>query len=286
MAGVRSGGASFQYASTNRKLAPVGKVDYHHPLWGSSKFSMFRFRPVAKGPFCCSTYASIAATCSSDCPFKMDDQGNPGGCFIDAEPFTRKAMAGLDAGAVGRDPLEVIREEACAHRPGLHQDAGRHPAGRGARWPGSAHPRGRGRAQRRRPRSCSRAQLRAGSRAVVAVWTYTHTWRDIPAAAFWPISVLASCETPRPSSELRGAAGTRRPWWWRSSPPESCRSRWRARSSSPARRRRSARPAWSAGSASTRTCAGWARGSPSRCTVDHAEQATRALVPLKVRRAA
>jgi hypothetical protein len=198
--------ASFQYMSSNQKLSPVGKVPYTtgNPIFHTPS-SPYRFRPEPKGPFCCSTYASIAATCTTDCPFKMDEQGNPGGCFVEAEHFTRKAMKNLDAAAAERDPLDVIREEASLidraftkKRGGMPQDGAR--GGRdlrihvGGDVPNEA-------AARVLAGASARWLARGGGR----VWTYTHSWRRIPVHAFWPISVLGVLRDPGP---CEGSAAT------------------------------------------------------------------------------
>jgi hypothetical protein len=175
----------FHPVSANSKLAPIKKVPYNHPR--------FRFRPVPQRPYASATYASIEATCSDDCPFKKDDQGKVGGCFIEAEHFTRKLMARLDGGARERSAIDVMREEAAlidasfAH--GMPQDGAR--GGRDLRiHVGGDVPNEQG--ARLLAGAAARWLARGGGRP----WTYTHTWRRIPAEAFWPISVLASVERP------------------------------------------------------------------------------------------
>jgi hypothetical protein len=176
---------SFQRQSANKKFSRIEKVPYDHPR--------FTTRPIPRAPYCSATYASIAATCSEDCPFKRAKDGTPGGCFIDAEHFTRKLVAELDAGAVGKKAVDVAREEAGeidrVWPRGIPQDGAR--GGRDLRLHvgGDVF-------DERSARILSGAAARWIGRGGGRVWTYTHSWRRIPAQAFWPISVLASVEQP------------------------------------------------------------------------------------------
>jgi hypothetical protein len=117
------------------------------------------------------------------------------------------------------------------------------------------------------------------------VWTYTHSWRRIPAHAFWPISTLASCETPDQvkAARRRGYAPAlvvekfpkgKRPFVVAGTKFIPC-------------------PAETIGKTCVecRLCLdadlrGMGAGIAFQVHGDHAAQATRALVPLKVRRAA
>ena len=176
--------ARFHGKSSNRKLAPVERVPYDHPR--------YKFRPTPRAPFCSSTYASITATCSDDCPFKRDASGKPGGCFIDSDQFMHRAMQKLDAGAQGRTGIDVIHEEAkkldrAFHGKRVPQDGAR--GGRDLRLHvGGDVPSAAG--ARVLAGAAARWRLRGGG----AVWTYTHSWRDVPREAFGSISVLASVE--------------------------------------------------------------------------------------------
>lgn len=81
--------ALFRPVSDDRKLAPVAMVAN----------TTERLRPVAQGPFCSSTYVSIAATCPDTCEFK------DGGCY---------AMAGFTGNALRRMDREAHRESLSA----------------------------------------------------------------------------------------------------------------------------------------------------------------------------
>lgn len=184
--------AKLHRASANKKLSPVGKVPYDHPR--------YRFRPTPRAPFACSTYVSIEATCSDECPFKRGPNGEPGGCFIDADQFMRRSMRLLDEAARGREVLAVMRLEASeidrAWPRGIPQDGAR--GGRDLRiHVGGDTPNERG------ARMLAGAAARWIGRGGGAVWTYTHSWRSIAASSFWPIAVLASVEKPRQVREAR-----------------------------------------------------------------------------------
>lgn len=172
---LHSGAARIQLKSANRKLSPVDLVD----VGGE------RPRPIPRGPFCCSTYASIEATCSSDCPFKGH------GCYVQAG-FTGRAVRQLDKLATGRNGLDVARDEAnaidAAFPRGVPQDGARggrdlrlHDSGDASAPPSAA--------------LLGAAATRWRKRGGGAVWTYTHAWRSVE-RKIWgkAVSVLASVE--------------------------------------------------------------------------------------------
>ena len=180
-----AGAARFVPKSLNRKLASVELI----PTGG-------RPRPQARGPFVSTTDASIAATCSSACPFKGS------GCFAQGglTQFTAKR---LDEAARGLTADQVIAEEVrlidSAFNSGrVPQDGAR--GGRDLRL----HVGGD-------IGSTLGAQLLAGAagrwrdRGGGAVWSFTHTWRDVPREAWGPISVLASVERPEDIAAARAA---------------------------------------------------------------------------------
>jgi hypothetical protein len=185
--------ARFHRTSANKKLSPVGKLALPH--------ADFKCRPVPRAPFCSSTYVSIEATCSDACPFKRGPNGERGGCFIGADYFTQSAMRKLDAGAealLGREVILQEVEEIDRTWPrGVPQDGAR--GGRDLRLHVGGDV----------PDELS-AHFLAGAAAAWrargggAVWTYTHSWRSVTAGAFWPISVLASVETPEDVQLARG----------------------------------------------------------------------------------
>jgi hypothetical protein len=170
------GPVAIQRKSSNRKLAPQTQ----------EKFPGGWRRNVPQGPFVVSTYVSIAATCPSSCAFK----GN--GCYVQSGPTARHSAA-LDAAALGRSGVAVIRAEVDAldrtYPKRIPQDGAR--GGRDLRL----HVGG--------DVSCSLgAMLLAGAaerwkaRGGGRVWTYTHRWASIPSHAWGPsVSVLASCES-------------------------------------------------------------------------------------------
>lgn len=184
--------ARFDSVSRNKKLSPVERVPYDH--------AVFKFRPTPRAPFCSSTWVSIHATCPDTCVFKRDAKGKPGGCFIDAEHFTGKAMARLDraAQARGLQAREAILEEVVLVDGALRRWGWRVPQDGAS---------GRGRDLRLHvggdtpTAECAAmlARLAARWRASFGgdVWTYTHNWARIPAAAFGRVAVLASVELPK-----------------------------------------------------------------------------------------
>lgn len=187
----------FHKKSANQKLSPVELVDV----------GMARLRPIARAPFCCSTYVSIAATCNDSCAFKRRPDGSPGGCFADTG-FTRISMSQMDEAAGQLTSAEVLAQEAAA--------IDRSFAGRGG--PARVGPVPQDGARGGRDLrlhvggdvgSAAGAALLAGAaqrwraRGGGAVWAYTHDWRTVPRAAWGSISVLASVERPQQIEEAR-----------------------------------------------------------------------------------
>lgn len=177
------GAARVKLKSANRKLSPVDQVD----IGGTRK------RPVPRGPYCCSTYLSIAATCSSACPLKN------GGCYVQAG-FTKRTIAQLDARAQGRAPFDVALDEIiaidAAFPRGVPQDGAR--GGRDLRLHDSGDAATNGAAI-----LLGEAAKRWKERGGGSTWTFTHSWRDIDRTSWGPsLNVLASIETP---SDIRAA---------------------------------------------------------------------------------
>jgi hypothetical protein len=180
---IQVGAARFKLASANRKLSPVDQVD----IGGT------RLRPVPRGPFCCSTYVSIEATCSSACPLK------DGGCYVQAG-FTKRAVLQLDERARGRPVFDVALDEISAidsaFRKGVPQDGAR--GGRDLRLHDAGDAATNGHAI-----LLGEAAARWRARGGGSVWSYTHSWRDIDRSSWGPsLNVLASIETP---SDIRAA---------------------------------------------------------------------------------
>lgn len=179
------GAARFHAASANRKLSPVELVQYPDQP---------RPRPIPRGPFVSSTYASIAATCPDSCAFKRS------GCFA-SEGFTKIAGLKMDAAARGRSSIEVIREEARLIRRSfggyrVPQDGAR--GGRDLRLHVGGDV-GSEEGARELGRAAAGWRARGGG----AVWTYTHWARQVARAAWGSaISVLASIEDPRDVPEM------------------------------------------------------------------------------------
>lgn len=173
---IRSGPASFQVISTNRKLSPIVYTKLGDTRWS---------RPYSLRPRVCSTYVSVSATCSGSCPFK--DRG----CYVQAG-ITGRLIRQLDAAAFGMCSLDVIREE-CAlidsvFPSGVPQDG--FVGGRDLRL----HVGGDASTERGAEmlaRSADLWQRRGGG----SVWTYTHAWRQIDRRAWGVISASASVET-------------------------------------------------------------------------------------------
>lgn len=175
--------ALFRPVSDDRKLAPVAMVAN----------TTERLRPVAQGPFCSSTYVSIAATCPDTCEFK------DGGCYAMAG-FTGNALRRMDREAhreslsaddviaieceliegsfrTGRGPIARVPQDGARGGRDLRLHVGGDVSSEeGARMLGAA---------------AYRWRLRGGG----SVWTYTHRWVDIDRDAWGSsISVLASVE--------------------------------------------------------------------------------------------
>jgi hypothetical protein len=187
----------FHRTTRNQKLAPIERVPYDH--------AHFTYRPVPRAPFCASTYVSIEATCSEDCPFKRAEDGTPNGCYVDADSFMHRAMLTLDEGARGKSGREVILEEVAeidrVWPNGIPQDGAR--GGRDLRLHiGGDVP------DEASARALAGAAARWIARGGGRVWTYTHSWRTIPARAWWPISVVASVETPDDADRARARGYT------------------------------------------------------------------------------
>lgn len=180
-----SKGVSFIPRAANRKLAPVQEIRL--------KNGRSRFRPL--GPFVSCTYVSIQRTCQDSCTFK-----NGNGCFAEAG-YTGPLVRALDESAAWAGPIDVARAEAVAldaFSP-VPQDGGKYgKAGRDLRLhvSGDAF-------DEESARVLAGAAERWRERGGGAVWTYTHSWRVIPVAAWGDIQVLASCETPQGVQEAR-----------------------------------------------------------------------------------
>lgn len=168
---------TFRDASCDRKLSPVEFVQ--RGVLGA------RLSPVARPPYCSSTYVSIAATCPQSCAFKSS------GCYV-REGFTGSMSRKLDrdASRMTGDMVVMIEAERikAAFRGGtIPQDGARggrdlrlHVGGdvsssKAARWLAAA---------------AAHWKQRGGG----SVWTYTHRWRQIPRQSWGSISALASVE--------------------------------------------------------------------------------------------
>ena len=165
--------AALQKRSRNPKLAPVR----------SEPTASRKDRYVPIGPYVCSTYVSMAATCPEECVFRHS------GCF--AEAGGPRLANRLNAAAAGMAPPEVTLAEASlidgTVRRQIPQDGAK--GGRDLRL----HVGG--------DVSCAQgADALAGaadrwrSRGGGLVWSYTHRWLSVPRSSWGPISVLASVE--------------------------------------------------------------------------------------------
>jgi hypothetical protein len=183
----------FRHAAAVGKLAPVERRPYDGP-------GRRLFRPVPVRPFCSATYASIERTCSEGCPFKRDGKGGVGGCFANSG-FTKFAINRLDAAARDRTAISVAQEEADAidraWPAGVPQD-GAGDRGRDLRLHVAGDVRSTAGAK-----LLAEASQRWLERGGGTPWTYSHSWREIPAAAWGVIQVLASVESNR---QVRQAA--------------------------------------------------------------------------------
>lgn len=178
---------SVQEASANSKLAPQRVVDV--PDKRDPTKSRTRFEPV--GPYCASTYVSIAATCPSSCPFR------DAGCYAQAGA-SHLTMGALDRAGRRTTGLEVTLSEAAKldqlWSRGVPQDG--HRGGRDLRL----HV-GGDTSCTTGARALAESVGRLRARGLGACWTYTARWREIPREAFGPISVLASVQTGRAAAE-------------------------------------------------------------------------------------
>lgn len=168
---------SVQSCCANPKLAPQRSV--------AANNGRNRYEPV--GPYCVSTYASIAATCPGSCPFRDN------GCFAQAGA-SHLTMGKLDRSGRKVRPLSVTLAEAdkIAHlwqRDGVPQDGARggrdlrlHVGGDVSCADGAA--------------ALAEAAQGYQERGGGAVWTYTHRWRELGRSSWGAINVFASCESP------------------------------------------------------------------------------------------
>lgn len=192
-------GARFQPIAYNRKLATV-EIQHlppeQHKRYGRHVFDR---RPIARAPFCCSTSVSIQATCPEACPFKRDENGEPGGCFADAS-FQRMRLKRMDEESIDMSAFEVVLEEAVlindAFPRGVPQDGAR--GGRDLRLHVAGDVQTDGAAA-----LLATAAARWKERGGGSVWTYTHSWREVARDSWGPISVLASVETATQAREAR-----------------------------------------------------------------------------------
>lgn len=170
---------SIQRKTANGKLAPVKLVE----VPGG------RPRPVPQGPYCVSTYASIAATCPNTCPYKSN------GCYVDGmagytpvgkldQRAARWRYTGLETNMAEADAIDRLWPMGVPRDgwKGRGRDMRLHVAGDASCTNGA--------------RILGQAAGEWGLRGGGAVWTYTHRWREIARSAWgrW-VSVLASVET-------------------------------------------------------------------------------------------
>lgn len=178
-----SDAVSFEPKSYNKKLSVVGTIAAEN-----------RPRPLPMRPFVASTSLSIRTSCPDDCAFK-GAPGAPGGCYADAG-FTRIKIHQLDEAAEGHSSTDLVREEVrqldAAFRGGpVPRDGAR--GGRDLRL----HVAGDVQTAEE-ARLLGGAATRWRQRGGGQVWTFTHSWRAVPRAAWGPdVSVLASVENPR-----------------------------------------------------------------------------------------
>lgn len=180
-------GVVLAMASSSAKLSPVERIDR-----GPGKKPGIR----PKGPYCASTYVSIAATCPDSCGLKNN------GCYAQSGSH-RRIMGPLDREAHPRPSVtnerEVIALERAFGGKRVPRDGAR--GGRDLRL----HVGGD-------VSSADSAGLLAASviswraRGGGAVWTYTHRWREIPAEDWGDIAVWASCESTAEVREAHAAS--------------------------------------------------------------------------------
>ncbi len=140
------------------------------------------------------TYASIRATCPTDCELRTS-----GDCYAMGGHVGLQVRR-LDAAGDGRSHLRAAREEAAAIAAlPPDRDLRLHTSG-DARTPAAAGI---------LARAVAVWQQAGGSGAA---WTYTHAWRSVPRKAWGPVSVLASLDRPELAREAlrRGRRGDRR----------------------------------------------------------------------------
>lgn len=171
----RGASVKLRERSSNRKLSPV-KV-----LGREKNFT----RMAAVRPFCSSTFAAIETTCPDSCAFKDN------GCMADGG-FTRIMSKRLNAAARGLTELQVIAEEAreidrAFGGKRVPQDGAR--GGRDLR----IHVGGDVKTEAA-ARLLAGAAARWRARGGGSVWTFTHSWRQVPRDAWGCISVLASVD--------------------------------------------------------------------------------------------
>jgi hypothetical protein len=168
------GAASFQHRSCDAKLSPIEQLRIGK-----------RRRLVPLGPFVSSTYTSISATCSDECPHKSE------GCYVQSGSTVTMARK-QDAAARGHSATDVTVEEVAlidaAFSRGVPQDGAR--GGRDLRLHVGGDvgsPLG--------AELLAEAARRWRDRGGGTVWTYTHSWREIPRSSWGPaINILASVE--------------------------------------------------------------------------------------------
>lgn len=173
----------FHEATRNSKLAPV-----EHQDAGANAFK--KTRPVASGPFCSATYASIDATCSDACVFKA------GACYV-RSGFTGRMSRALDEIAYlnSLKPLDVAIQEAALIVRSFGGGAIPQDGGRNGGRPLRLHIGGDAR-DSESARVLARAAANWLGRGGGPVWSYTHSWREMRRFPDWgPINILASVET-------------------------------------------------------------------------------------------
>ena len=149
-----------------------------------------------KGIFASATYAG-QRSCSKDCPFLPPELGGKGkgGCYANAghTRFTTSRVNKSEA-----TPFEIATEEANAiddlkgaNALRLHV-VGDCPNDEAAKIVSGA-------AMRYLARSWAAIKAKLGNhrkhRHKLAVWTYTHSWRDVLRSSWLGVSVLASCHS-------------------------------------------------------------------------------------------
>lgn len=186
---VGEGAVLVRATSENRKLSPVVLDD----VGGD------RLRPRAVGPFCSSTFAPVSQTCPRGCAFRDN------GCMAQAG-YTGRPNRRLERNARGIGPDELARLEAASidatFPGGVPRDGGRDGTrGRDLRLHVSGDVTTKA-GQRALVGAAARWRMRGGG----SVWTFTHSWRELPGEEWGEVSVLASVEDAR-ESELARARG-------------------------------------------------------------------------------